>query len=576
VSELLDRFEEHYYRWRPVNATFTGVHAYNGLLPNWSEGGLIALDAEMHMLRAEIVTQYPAAMGGDVSALRDISDADRSDAIDARLASAFLEIQIAENASRHGPRGNPALWTGEAVFSIISLMIRECGTHEQRTRWIAQRLALIPQFLSDATNVLAHAPIPTEWVAKSRRDCEGAAVLLTTGLNAWLGHAGLAEQKHADAAASDAVTAQAKLAAKAAVDAFDRFARWLDGRTPNAAANVSCGDAMYDLLLSRGHECAQPRAALLAEARASFTHAKHALHEKARDVAGSWELAQSMMAADHPASDQYLQAFADTWTRCHDHAVSHDVVTWPDWPLRYAPFPKFTRDAAPFLYYLFYRAPSAFDAYTTYDYVVPPLPPEADSAERHLRVWNHTAITLNHVVHHGAIGHHVQNWHAYHRATSRVGRIAAVDCANRIGMFCGGSMAEGWACYATALMDELDFLTPIQSVSEHHSHLRFLARAIVDIELHQGTMSTHDAERFYVDEVGMAPEVARAEVVKNGMFPCTAIMYWLGTRELFALRERKRAEMGESFSLKQFHDTVLSFGSIPVALVSRLMTPTVQ
>ena len=71
--------------------------------------------------------------------------------------------------------------------------------------------------------------------------------------------------------------------------------------------------------------------------------------------------------------------------------------------------------------------------------------------EELLQATNDSVIKLNHVIHHGSIGHHVQNWHAF-RSASRIGQVAAVDCASRIAMFCGGTMAEGWACYATDLM----------------------------------------------------------------------------------------------------------------------------
>ena len=98
------------------------------------------------------------------------------------------------------------------------------------------------------------------------------------------------------------------------------------------------------------------------------------------------------------------------------------------------PIPVQTRDAAPFLYYLFYRSPAPFDRLPIHDYVVTPIEAEmpADEQQRRLRATNTSVITLNHVVHHGAIGHHVQNYYAYAGA-SEIGRVAAVDCASRIG-----------------------------------------------------------------------------------------------------------------------------------------------
>jgi hypothetical protein len=383
--------------------------------------------------------------------------------------------------------------------------------------------------------------------------------LLRGGIDRWL-------------ASGDSVSSRAQRlrhAADGAQRAIERFAETVrshDGAPDDAA---SCGPDLYDLLLRRGHQCACSRAELLGRARTQLREEQRRLDAMTRELGPTWPDVQDRLASDHPEPNDYLAAFTRTWNACRAAAAEHDAVTWPDWPLRYTTIPEFTRDAAPYLYYLYYRSPAPLDAYRVYDYVVPALP-EAN-AEPHLRTWNNSVIKLNHVVHHGAVGHHVQNWHAYHRAASQVGKIAAVDCANRIGMFCGGTMAEGWACYATQLMDELGFLSPLEQVSEQHSRVRFLARAIVDIGFHEGSLSFDDAIAFFVAEGRMEPGVARAETVKCSMFPGTALMYWLGTQSILDLREQRRRALGASFNLREFHDELLGYGSIPVPLVSRLM-----
>ena len=70
----------------------------------------------------------------------------------------------------------------------------------------------------------------------------------------------------------------------------------------------------------------------------------------------------------------------------------------------------------------------------------------------------------------------------------------------------------------------------------------------------------------------MTTDAATAEAVKNSMFPGAAVMYWLGTRDLHALRRACQVRAGEAFSLRAFHDRVLSYGAIPVPLIARLMT----
>ena len=547
----IDDFFTHYYARRPVNATFTGVHAFDDRLPDWSPDGLAAMDDEMRSLGEALAREYPAP--ASAAAYRN-----NPDLLDAELARGFLDIQRAEHATLHGPRGNPALWTGEAVFSIVALMIRDFAPPEVRADLAARRADGIVGFLSPRVGT----PLPRRWVDRAARDCEGAAVLLGEGVERWTAALDLSAPR----------AAEVRHAATAASRHLEEFAAWLRSQPESPESAISCGPDLFDLLLSRGHFCRRSRTDLLAEVRERFDSARSQLDVIARSVAGSWQEAQAQLAADHPSPDEYFKAFDETWRACRERAEAANVVSWPDWPIRYVPFPPWTADAAPYLYYLYYRSPAAFDLYTTYDYVVPPLPIEPAAAEQHLRAWNNSTIKLNHVVHHGAIGHHVQNWFAYNQQRSRVGKVAAVDCASRIGMFCGGTMAEGWACYATDLMEELGFLTPLERVSEQHTRVRMLGRAIVDIEFHQGTMSFTEAMAFYSERVGMSADAARAETVKNSMFPCTAIMYWLGTQGIHDLRAEMKRREGSRFSLRRFHGELLGYGSIPVPLITRMMT----
>lgn len=553
MTDPLEQFMTHYFRRRPVNATFTGVHEHDACLPDWSPAGIATIDAELRELVQQLDACFPAP--ASATAFRDDPDM-----LDAELMRGFCEIQLSEHACGHGMRGNPALWTGEAVFSVIALMIRDAAPLDERVRLASARMAAIPRFLDQARETMGDGPVPTLWVARALRDCEGAERLFAGGVHRWLATGSFAAD----------VATRARMTAAAAGEAFRALAGWLRDRPAAEESAMRCGETHYDLLLRRGHQSVRSRGELLADARAALDAACGVLGEEAGDLAGSWPEVQRRLAEDHPAPADYLATFATEWEVCRTTIVDADLVTWPDWPLRYEEIPEFTREAAPFLYYLFYRAPAPLDPYVEHVYVVSPLPPGDPTA--HLRAWNRSAIRLNHVLHHGGVGHHVQNWHAYHRAPTRVGKIAAVDCANRIGMFCGGSMAEGWACYATGLMGELGGLTPLEQVGERHSAVRQLVRAVVDLSFHAGELSFDDAVALFVDRAGMDTTVARAEVVKCSMFPGTAVMYWLGTQGILDLREAMRARDGAGFSLKRFHDELLGHGSIPIPLVARMMT----
>jgi hypothetical protein len=540
----LRAFFESYYRRRPVNATFTGVHDYDDRLPDWSPDGLASAADEMRALRATIAPD---------GRLHDVRARDRA------LAAAFLDVEIAERESAHFHRRNPSLAAGEAIFGVIALMTRPFAPVEDRVAAATARLSALPAFLAGARQSIVKA-VPDEWRIRCLRECEGADRLFGEGVQHWR-----AAEAIPNASADRLVSA-----AERARTAFAEFRRWLERDVRSSPDGYGCGPALFDLLLERGHWCTRSRAALAAEARAHLDEALARVDERARRIApGGWQEVQQRLADAHPSAGEYLSSYQRIWDDCRARAESADLVTWPEYPIRYVPIPLYTRDAAPLLYYLHYRSPAPFDRLPLHHYVVTPIEPHMPPEEQRqrLRATNASVIKLNHVVHHGAIGHHVQNYYAY-AGTSEVGRVAAVDCAYRIGMLQGGTMAEGWACYATDLMDEIGFLTPLESVAEQHARARLLARAVVDIGLHEGSLTFEDAVAIYRDRIGMTPRAARAEACKNSMFPGTAIMYWLGTEGLHQLRrERERIE-GASFVLGRFHDRVLAFGSIPVLLLS--------
>ncbi len=559
LSATLRDFFAHYYARQPVTATFTGVHQHDAYLPDWSRGARETERAELLHLRERLRLDHPLPAGGAGALANDPSG------LDAELARANIDVRIAELDSAFFHDRNPALWTGEAIFGAVSLMIRPFAPAAERLPALIARLQAIPAFLAQMRSTIDE-PIPAAWNDRAQRECVAAQRLFSDGLQSWLTHHN--------------VSAPSSLhqAAQVAVAAFVTTAQWLEERPAADIAAYGCGAGLLQTLLQRGHYSDVDARVLLAQAEAELPSASAAVSESLRPYDDSWAQAQAAMRADAPRVEDYYATFGTRWTAIRNAAVAQDIVTWPDWPIRYVPIPEWAQASQPSLYWLFYRSPAPFDPYDVYDYVVTPVEPHMspEVVGARLAAWNNSVITLNHVVHHGGLGHHVQNWHARHCSTSQVGAIAAVDAASRIGMFLGGSMAEGWACYATALADELQLLTPLEQLSERHTRVRLLARAIVDLRLHLGDWTFPECVAFYERYVGMTAEVARAEACKNSMFPATALMYWLGSTGIVQLRSRIERALGTRFSRRAFHDAVLSRGAIPVPLVAQLIEHELQ
>jgi hypothetical protein len=552
----LDDFFSAYYHRRPVNATFIGIHQYDHALPDYSPAGVDETMAEMQGLldRLHSLPDEP------------LSPAER---IDRRLAEGFLKIQLWEFQSEHFQRANPSTYTGEAIFGLIALFLTDFAPLAERLEAAIERLQAIPAFLGQAQANLQAAP--QAWNERAIRECRGALAFLDEGI------VRLAQMHSID----DPAFHRAAAEAAAAFAGFQAFLESELQQHPTQA--YACGEQAFDLLLRQGHFVESSAQDIAAYAEEELRLAQAYLQSHAGEFgAASPEEALGGLANLHPSLPEYAQRYSDLWQACRQTSQKHNLLTWPDFPIRYVPQPAWARKAAPFLYFLFYRAPAAFDRPAMHNYLFTPIEPglPPNKQEALLRINNDSVIKMNHVVHHGGIGHHVQNWHAYH-AQSRIGQVAAVDCAARIAMFCGGTMAEGWAVYATDLMCDTDFVTPLEKYAEYQTRRRMCARAVVDVRLHvpgtsraragPGNYTLEEASRYYQEQAGMSPAAALGEAVKNSMFPGAAVMYVLGRDRIHTLRRELSARLGGRFSLRQFHDQFLSYGSIPVTLAATEM-----
>ncbi len=388
-SQWLDDVLAAYYRWHPVNATFIGVHEHDDRLPDLSERGLadIATQARSLIRRMETLPH---------EALND------TETIDRRLALGMLEIEEWEQSGDHMWRGNPSLAVGEAVFGVISLFLRDFAPLEQRVESAIARLDAMPRMLDQARSTIRSAPLA--WSQRATNECDGGLALLNVGIDQLMEEKGIDDPR---------LRGSADRAAAALAD-FRAYLR--DEVRARPSEMLACGEEALDLLIRRGHQLDRTAEQIEEQAWEMLRETESRLTRMAEEHGdGDWRTSLGRLAHEHPTADNYEQRYSEVWQAARQAALDADLLTWPDYPIRYVPRPIWTRQAAPHLYFLFYRAPSAFDSVPVVDYLIAPLDRDAspEEQERFLRANNESVIKQNHVVHHGGIGHQVQNWHAY-------------------------------------------------------------------------------------------------------------------------------------------------------------------
>ena len=127
---------------------------------------------------------------------------------------------------------------------------------------------------------------------------------------------------------------------------------------------------------------------------------------------------------------------------------------------------------------------------------------------------------------------------------------------------------SGWALYAQELMADEGYFTSLETRLLHLVDM--LHRAVqvdIDVGLHTRGMTPQEAIDELVKRVPIDRRQAEAEVRHYCETPTHALCHAVGRRALRELREAAESQRGAGYSLRAFHDEVLSYGGLPVSLI---------
>jgi len=86
-----------------------------------------------------------------------------------------------------------------------------------------------------------------------------------------------------------------------------------------------------------------------------------------------------------------------------------------------------------------------------------------------------------------------------------------------------------------------------------------------------GHMTFEECRQFLEDEIMFDPDSSRGEVFMYLSQPGYAPCYLAGYAEMIKLRDEVKKKMGGDFTLKAFHDMLLSRGCLPFKCLRTLL-----
>ena len=138
-------------------------------------------------------------------------------------------------------------------------------------------------------------------------------------------------------------------------------------------------------------------------------------------------------------------------------------------------------------------------------------------------------------------------------------------------MLAFNAYSEGWALYAEQLADELGVYDDF--VVGRLGYLQSLAfracRLVVDTGLHHKRWTREQGVRYFVEVNGSKPEEVASEVDRYCSWAGQACGYKVGHSEIVRQRSRAQAALGTRYDLRDFNDTVVKGGNVPLDVLAK-------
>ena len=89
-------------------------------------------------------------------------------------------------------------------------------------------------------------------------------------------------------------------------------------------------------------------------------------------------------------------------------------------------------------------------------------------------------------------------------------------------------------------------------------------RLVVDTGMHYYEWDRQKAIDFFLDNAGKSELDIINEIDRYIVMPGQALAYKIGQMKFLNLKQKAKTELGEEFNVRDFHDTVLSQGALPL------------
>ncbi|WP_338410965.1 DUF885 domain-containing protein [Pseudoalteromonas nigrifaciens] len=172
-------------------------------------------------------------------------------------------------------------------------------------------------------------------------------------------------------------------------------------------------------------------------------------------------------------------------------------------------------------------------------------------------LYNLEALSL----HEAIPGHHLQNAVAMELNVPQFRRTLSHS-----------AFGEGWGLYSERLGKEAGFYqNPYSDFGRLGYEMWRAVRLVVDTGIHAFGWSRQKAIDYLADHTALPQSAVEDQIDRYISWPGQALSYKMGELKIRELRAKAEKELGAKFDIRQFHDTVIGQGSLPMAVLEAVI-----
>jgi uncharacterized protein (DUF885 family) len=200
-------------------------------------------------------------------------------------------------------------------------------------------------------------------------------------------------------------------------------------------------------------------------------------------------------------------------------------------------------------------------------YILTPLEDILTPAQRASRLKAYNPYWTHVISYHEWLGHNVQIAARNQHVTRPMRRA-----------FRSAYFSQAWSFYLERLMEEEGYYNTLPYMEELKTRMARrqmrmwrVQRILTKLRMAKGEMTFDEAITAYIEKIGMERTNAFIEVQRDSQTPASPGREIIGERAILKLRDEYKRRMGEHYSMKRFHDTLLTYGDLPFKQIRRLM-----